>query len=167
MDVSVVDLFKRFSPFQRRCYCENRRRYRSRTGSEKFTVWLPTYRSRLLNRRALATSWSPLAAASSAASCAASCAATGTGTLSACGEPQAGPDPVCNKRRETTTVENEKRHSCTRSGVLAPRRKSWWFVIWPTKPALARFGTASGQPNERRNSAFDERVHSSRESLYV
>jgi hypothetical protein len=57
-----------------------------------------------------------------------SCAATVTGTLSASGEPpQAGPTPVC-KRRETTTVENEKRHSCTRGDVLAPRRKSSWFA---------------------------------------
>merc|ERR1719353_2781895 len=65
---------------------------------------------------------------------------------------KAGPTPVC-KRRETT-VENEQRHSCTRSDVLAPRRKSWWFVLWLTKPALARTGTASRQPSERRNSAL-------------
>merc|ERR1719353_1892312 len=47
---------------------------------------------------------------------------------------KAGPTPVC-KRRETT-VENEQRHSCTRSDVLAPRRKSWWFVIYGRRSLL-------------------------------
>merc|ERR1719263_2254273 len=58
--------------------------------------------------------------------CAAPCA--GAQFVSLRGE-AAKPAPLrYAKRRETTTVENEKRHSCTRGGVLAPRRKRLWFA---------------------------------------